>query len=177
MNLGGVGISSECSRPFKCEAWTMAEPGPTYDLTFCELRSHSLVILWKPPIYTGSSDVTGYLVDICELGSEEWRTVTEQPVSTRYLKVTQLEEGKRYIFKVRAVNSHGAGKPSEPSEPVLVHTRPGTKEISAGVDDNGNIYMSFQCSDMTDASQFFWGLAYEDITDFSRVHVETEGDM
>ncbi|XP_072107230.1 myomesin-2 isoform X2 [Mobula birostris] len=177
MNLGGVGIPSECSRPFKCEAWTMAEPGPTYDLTFCEVRSHSVVIRWKPPIYTGSSDVTGYLVDICELGSEEWRTVTEQPVSTRYLKVTQLEEGKRYIFKVRAVNSHGVGMPSEPSEPVLVHTRPGTKEISAGVDANGNIYLSFQCSDMTDASQFTWGRGYEDITDFSRAHVETEGDI
>ncbi|XP_051880796.1 myomesin-2 [Pristis pectinata] len=176
MNLGGLGLPSESSRPFKCEAWTMAEPGPTYDLTFCEVRSHSLVILWKPPIYSGTSTVTGYLVDICELGSEEWNTVNEQPVTTRYLKVTKLEEGRRYIFRVRAVNSAGAGMPSEPSEPILVHARPGTKEISSGVDAEGNIYLSFECSDMTDASQFTWGKAYEEITDFSRVCVETESE-
>ncbi|XP_069741311.1 myomesin-2 isoform X2 [Narcine bancroftii] len=174
VNLGGVGIPSDCSRPFRCEAWTMAEPGPTYDLTFCEVRNQSLVIQWKPPIYSGSSAVIGYLVDVCEMGSEEWRTVIEQPVTTRYLKVTKLEEGKRYIFQVQAVNAAGAGRPSEPSEPVLVQARPGTKEISSGVDADGNIFLSFECSDLTDASQFTWGKAYEEITDFSRVHIETE---
>ncbi|XP_067877782.1 myomesin-2 [Heterodontus francisci] len=175
VNLGGVGIPSESSRPFKCEAWTMSEPGPTYDLTFCEVRNNSLVILWKPPIFTGSSAVTGYNVDICELGSEEWRTVTEKAVTTRYFKVTNLEEGKSYFFRVRAVNAAGPGKASEPSEPVLIQARPGTKEITADVDAEGNIYLSFECQDMTDASQFSWGMAYEEITDFSKVHIETEG--
>ncbi len=37
-------------------------PGPAYDLNFSEVRSHSLVILWKAPVYTGASAVTGYLV-------------------------------------------------------------------------------------------------------------------
>ncbi|XP_078398020.1 myomesin-2 isoform X1 [Cetorhinus maximus] len=176
VNLGGVGIPSDSSRPFRCEAWTMPEPGPTYDLTFCEIRNHSLVIQWKAPIFTGSSPVTGYTVDICEASSEEWRTVTEKAVSTRYLKVTKLEEGRSYIFRVHAVNAAGQGKPSEPSEPVLIQARPGTKEITAGVDAEGNIYLNFECHEMTDASQFAWGKAYEEITDFSKVHIETEGE-
>ncbi|XP_032876566.1 LOW QUALITY PROTEIN: myomesin-2 [Amblyraja radiata] len=174
VNLGGVGIPSESSRHFKCEAWTMAEPGPTYDLTFCEVRSHSLVILWKPPLYTGASKVTGYFVDLCEMGSDEWNPVTEQPVTSRYLKVTKLEKGKRYLFRVRAVNAAGPGRPSEPSEPVLIYHRPDTKEITTGVDAEGNIYLNFKCFEMTDASQFSWGKAYEEITEFTRVHIETE---
>uniref|UniRef100_UPI00398EE294 myomesin-2 isoform X2 n=1 Tax=Pristiophorus japonicus TaxID=55135 RepID=UPI00398EE294 len=177
MNLGGVGVPSESSRAFKCEAWTMPEPGPTHDLTFCEVRNHSLVILWKPPIYTGSSAVTGYMVDVCEVGSEEWRSVTEKAVTTRYLKVTKLEEGKSYTFRVSAVNAAGPGKASEPSEPVFIQARPGTKEITTGVDAEGNIYMRFECHEMTDASQFTWGMAYEEITDFSKVHIETEGEI
>eukprot|EP00061_Rhincodon_typus_P018990 g48406.t1 len=176
VNLGGVGIPSDSSRPFKCEAWTMSEPGPVYDLTFCEIRNHSLVILWKAPIFTGHSPVTGYTVDICETGSDEWRTVTDKAVSTRYLKVTNLEEGKSYIFRVHAVNAAGQGRPSEPSEPVLIQARPGTKEITSGVDEEGNIFLSFECHDMTNASQFTWGKAYEDITDLSKVHIETDGE-
>ncbi|XP_043535108.1 myomesin-2 isoform X1 [Chiloscyllium plagiosum] len=176
MNVGGVGVPSDSSRAFKCEAWTMSEPGPPYDLTFCEIRKHSLVILWKAPIYTGNSAVTGYTVDICETDSDEWRAITEKAVSTRYLKVTNLEEGRSYIFRVHAVNTAGQGRPSEPSEPILIQVRPGTKEITSGVDAEGNIYLSFECHDMTDASQFTWGKAYEEITDFSKVHVETDGE-
>ncbi|XP_048387016.2 myomesin-2 isoform X2 [Stegostoma tigrinum] len=175
VNLGGVGIPSDSSRPFKCEAWTMSEPGPVYDLTFCEIRNNSLVILWKAPIFTGHSPVTGYTVDICETGSDEWRTITDKAVSTRYLKVTNLEEGKSYIFRVHAVNAAGQGRPSEPSEPVLIQARPGTKEITSGVDTEGNIFLSFECHDMTDASQFTWGKAYDDIPDLSKVHIETDG--
>ncbi|TXL68993.1 fibronectin type III domain-containing protein, partial [Pantoea vagans] len=46
-NLAGVGLPSAPSAPMKCEAWTMQEPGPAYDLSFSEVRGSSLVILWK----------------------------------------------------------------------------------------------------------------------------------
>lgn len=66
---------------------TPAAPGPTYDLTFCEVRDTSLVLLWKAPVYAGSSPVSGYFVDYKEEGSEEWTTVSEAPTAHRYLKV------------------------------------------------------------------------------------------
>lgn len=59
--------------------------------------------------------------------------------------------------------------------PRLV-ARAGTKEISAGVDDEGNIYLSFDCQEMTDASQFTWCKSYEEIADEDRFRVHTEGD-
>lgn len=172
-NLAGMGLPSDPSDHFKCEAWTMPEPGPSHDLTFCEVRNTSLVILWKPPIYTGKSPVTGYFVDYKEVDSEKWTTVNKTATASRYLKVKELEEGKTYVFQIRAVNASGPGKPSEVSEPVLAQARPGTEEISTGVDEEGNIYLSFNCKEKTDASQFTWSKSYEEISDESKFSVET----
>uniref|UniRef100_A0A8C0QAZ2 Myomesin 2 n=1 Tax=Canis lupus familiaris TaxID=9615 RepID=A0A8C0QAZ2_CANLF len=176
-NLAGIGQPSDPSELFKCEAWTMPEPGPAYDLTFCEVRDSSLVVLWKAPVYSGSSPVSGYFVDYKEEDSGEWSTVNEAPTASRYLKVCDLHQGKTYVFRVRAVNASGVGRPSETSEPVLVEARPGTKEISAGVDEEGNIYLGFDCQEMTDASQFTWCRAYEELAeDDHKFRVETAGD-
>ncbi|XP_014384175.1 PREDICTED: myomesin-2 [Myotis brandtii] len=175
-NLVGIGQPSDPSELFKCEAWTAPEPGPTYDLTFCEVRDTSLVLLWKAPVYAGSSPVSGYFVDYKEEGSEEWTSVSEAPTAHRYLKVCDLHQGQSYVFRVRAANASGVGKPSDPSEPVLLEARPGTKEVSAGVDEQGNIYLSFDCPEMTDASQFTWCKAYEEIADEDKFQVETVGD-
>ncbi|XP_001505790.3 myomesin-2 isoform X2 [Ornithorhynchus anatinus] len=175
-NLAGIGAASDPSEHFKCEAWTMPEPGPSYDLTFCEVRDTSLVILWKAPVYGGSSPVTGYFVDYKEEDAEEWITANETTTKNRYLKVSDLHQGKTYVFRVRAVNANGVGKPSETSEAVLVEAKPGTKEISAGVDEAGNIYLTFDCPEVTDASNFTWCKSYEEIKDDEKFNMETEGD-
>nr|XP_056712242.1 myomesin-2 [Euleptes europaea] len=174
-NIAGVGQASEPSDHFKCEAWTMPEPGPPYDLTFCEVRSTSLVILWKAPIYIGNSPVSGYFVDYKQEESEEWITFSEKPTARRYLKVTELQEGSTYVFRVRPVNDAGIGKASDISEAVLVQAKPDTKEITAGVDEEGNIYLAFDCKEITDASHFTWNKFYEEIDD-EKFKVETIGD-
>ncbi|EHB02142.1 Myomesin-2 [Heterocephalus glaber] len=175
-NVAGIGQPSDPSKLFKCEAWTAPEPGPAYDLTFCEVRDTSLVVLWKPPVYPGSSPVSGYFVDCKEVDAGEWKTVNQATAPNRYLKVCDLQRGQTYVFRVRAVNTSGPGKPSDASEPVLVEARPGTKEMSAGVDEEGNIYLGFDCQEMTDASQFTWCKSYEEIADGDRFRVHTEGD-
>uniref|UniRef100_A0A8C9UEI8 Myomesin 2 n=1 Tax=Serinus canaria TaxID=9135 RepID=A0A8C9UEI8_SERCA len=175
-NLVGIGQPSDPSEHFKCKAWTMPEPGPAYDLMICEVRNTSLVLLWKAPVYEGKSPITGYLVDYKEVDAEDWITANEKPTSKRYFKVTDLHEGHTYVFKVRAVNDAGVGKSSEISEPVLVEERPGTKEIYSGVDDEGNIYLAFECKEATDASHFAWGKSYEEIDDSHKFKIETEGN-
>lgn len=113
-NLAGVGLPSAPSESMKCEAWTMDEPGksrvdtsqttilqleqpdmmfisllqgPAYDLSFSEVRSHSLIILWKAPVYTGASAVTGYFVDMAKKGSSDFVTLNQEAVSHCYLQV------------------------------------------------------------------------------------------
>ncbi|NWQ78706.1 MPSF protein, partial [Columbina picui] len=176
-NVVGIGQPSDPSEHFKCKAWTMPEPGPAYGLTICEVRNTSLVLLWKAPVYEGKSPITGYLVDYKEVDTEDWITANEKPTSKRYFKVTDLHEGHTYVFKVRAVNDAGIGKSSEISEPVLVEARPGTKEIFSGVDEEGNIYLAFECKEATDASDFLWGKSYEEIDDFDKFKIETEENL
>ncbi|XP_074803884.1 myomesin-2 isoform X3 [Natator depressus] len=175
-NLVGIGLPSDPSEHFMCKAWTMPEPGPAYDLTFCEVRNTSLVLLWKAPVYIGDSPLTGYFVDYKEVDSEEWTTANEKQISHCYLEVNDLHEGKTYVFKVRAVNKAGIGKSSDISEPVLVEAKPGTKEITADVDEEGNIYLAFDCPEVTEASDFTWSKSYEEITDLDKFNVETTGE-
>uniref|UniRef100_A0A7N8WKH6 Myomesin 2a n=1 Tax=Mastacembelus armatus TaxID=205130 RepID=A0A7N8WKH6_9TELE len=175
-NLVGVGLPSDPSPPLKCEAWTMEEPGPAYDLRFSEVRSHSLVILWKAPVYTGASSVTGYFVDMAKKGSSEFVTLNQETVNRRYLQVTGLEEGETYVFRVRAVNAKGVGKPSELSDPVCARPLPGTKEIVAGVDEEtGDIFLSLEACEVSEMSEFVWSKNYKTIGDCPRVSVSTKG--
>uniref|UniRef100_A0A2K5LGG1 Myomesin 2 n=1 Tax=Cercocebus atys TaxID=9531 RepID=A0A2K5LGG1_CERAT len=148
VNLAGIGEPSDPSEHFKCEAWTMPEPGESL-----------------PPGHLPSSTQAGW----------EGASVTVAQASPAFT-VCDLQQGKTYVFRVRAVNANGVGKPSDMSEPVLVEARPGTKEISAGVDEQGNIYLAFDCQEMTDASQFTWCKSYEEIADDERFKIETVGD-
>ncbi|XP_037748723.1 myomesin-1 isoform X1 [Chelonia mydas] len=176
-NLAGVGTPSPPTRSFKCEEWTIAVPGPPHDLLYTEVRKDSLVLLWKPPVYIGRSPVTGYYVDVkeTEATDEHWRSVNEKPIANKFLKVSGLKEGVSYLFRVRATNQAGVGKPSDTTDPVIAETRPGTKEVEVDVDDNGVISLNFECDQMSSDSKFVWSKNYEPIEDESRLAFDTKG--
>uniref|UniRef100_A0A8B9UEG1 Myomesin 3 n=1 Tax=Anas zonorhyncha TaxID=75864 RepID=A0A8B9UEG1_9AVES len=176
VNMAGVGEVSEPSDAFKCEEWTMPEPGPPYDVKFTEVRDSSLMLHWQAPLYTGAGPVTGYYVDVCEEGSEEWKQINKQPVATTHMKVSDLETGKCFIFRVRALNKAGIGPPSLPSDPVVAKTKPGTNEIELGVDEEGLIYMAFEAPEKNDSSEFIWSKDYEGPPDADRVRTEEKGN-
>uniref|UniRef100_A0A8C2WK87 Myomesin 2a n=1 Tax=Cyclopterus lumpus TaxID=8103 RepID=A0A8C2WK87_CYCLU len=178
-NMAGVGVASAPSAPLKCEAWTMEEPGPAYDLSFSEVRGRSLVLLWKAPVYTGAGPVTGYLVDMAKKGSSEFITLTQERVKRcfrGFLQVSGLEEGETYVFRVRSVNSRGVGRPSDLSEPVCAKALPGTQEIVAGVDEvTGDVFLSLEACEICETSKFVWSKNYKAIGDCPRVVVTETG--
>ncbi|NWX77005.1 MYOM3 protein, partial [Alca torda] len=176
MNMAGVGEVSEPSDLFRCEEWTMPEPGPPYDVKCTEVRDSSLTLHWEAPLYTGAGPVTGYYVDMCEEGSEEWNQINKQSIATTHMKVSDLETGKSYIFRVRALNKAGIGPPSLPSDPVVAKTKPGTNEIELGVDEEGFIYMAFEAPEKNDSSEFIWSKDYEGPPGADRVQIEEKGN-
>ncbi|KAF3686335.1 Myomesin-2 165 kDa connectin-associated protein [Channa argus] len=178
-NLAGLGPASEHSEDFTCEAWTMPEPGPAYDLTFCEVRDNSVVVEWKKPVYTGSGPITGYHVEYAKKGTSDWTTANKTAVSHSFLKVTGLEVGNTYLFRVRAVNAAGVGMASLPSDPVTAKAVEGSQEVSCVVDKkSGDIVLSFESCQMNAGSQFIWKKDYKEITDFSKgVVIKTEGNQ
>ncbi|KAM9022411.1 myomesin-1 isoform 1-T1 [Ara ararauna] len=176
-NLAGVGTPSQPSQPFKCEEWTIAVPGPPHDVTCSEVRKDSLVLLWKEPVYTGRSPIVGYYVDMKETEAKEdrWKSVNEKPLQNKYLKIGGLKQGVSYVFRVRATNQAGVGKPSDITSPVIAETRPGTKEVEVVVDDNGAISLKFECDQMSPNSKFVWSKNYEPIEDDTRLNIDTKG--
>uniref|UniRef100_A0A674JEN9 Myomesin 3 n=1 Tax=Terrapene triunguis TaxID=2587831 RepID=A0A674JEN9_9SAUR len=175
-NMAGVGKVSEPSDLFKCEEWTMPQPGPPYDVRFTEVRDANLMLHWEAPLYTGAGPVTGYYIDVCEEGSEEWKQLNKQPTASTHMRASDLEMGKCYIFRVRALNKAGIGPPSIPSDPVVVETKPGINEIELGVDKEGFLYMAFETPDMCDSSEFIWSKDYEGPPDPNRVRTEDKGN-
>ncbi|KAL1006863.1 hypothetical protein UPYG_G00078220 [Umbra pygmaea] len=177
-NMAGVGIPSLPSDTFVCEEWTIAVPGPPHDLQVTEVRAKSMVLLYKPPVYQGRDPVNGYYIDIkeAEAAEEAWRGVNEKAVSNNYMKIQIPKEGESFVFRVRAQNKAGVGKTSQPTEPVLAETKPGTQEIVVDVDDDGVISLNFACSNLTPDSKFVWCKNYEEITDDTRLAVETKGE-
>ncbi|TKS87631.1 Myomesin-1 190 kDa connectin-associated protein 190 kDa titin-associated protein [Collichthys lucidus] len=177
-NIAGVGIPSQPSDTFLCEEWTIAVPGPPHDLQIREVRSDSLVLLWKPPIYQGRDPVNGFYIDIkeAEAPEEAWRGVNTKATEKLYFKVKNLKEGETYVFRVRAQNKAGVGKTSDVTEPVPAETKPGTKEIVVDVNDDGIVSLNFECCNMTPDSKFVWSKSYEEITESSRMTIETKGN-
>ncbi|XP_026130757.1 myomesin-2-like isoform X3 [Carassius auratus] len=175
-NLAGVGLPSQPSKAFACEAWTMAEPGPAYDISFWEVRDTSVLVQWKPPVYSGDCPITGYFLDMAKKGTSDFAAVNAEPIGHCYLKVAGLETGASYVFRVRALNAKGVGKASDVSDPVCAKAMPGTKEIVCGVDEEtGDIFLKFEACEVSETSQFTWSKSYKEITESSRVSITSSG--
>ncbi|TKS79626.1 M-protein, striated muscle [Collichthys lucidus] len=176
MNMAGVSKASLPSAALECKEWTITVPGGPIGLHVLEVRDTSAVILWEPPTYNGRTPVNGYYLDlkVTSAGEEGWKAAHEKVNKNKYMKVTGLKAGTSYVFRVRAQNLAGVGKPSAVLGPILAQTRPGTKEIYVDVDDDGVISMIFECSEMKEGSQFIWSKNYKAITDTSRLTIVTE---
>uniref|UniRef100_A0A8C5E8X9 Myomesin-3-like n=1 Tax=Gouania willdenowi TaxID=441366 RepID=A0A8C5E8X9_GOUWI len=174
-NKVGVGKPSEPSDYFLCEKWTMPEPGCPYDLGVREVRDGSLVLLWEAPLYEGRGPVNGYFLEV-SIGtqSEEWTALNDNPIIDTHFKVSGLETGQTYRFRVSAANEAGVGCPSLPTEPIVCQTSPGTKNIEIGVDDDGFIFLGYEVEEMNDESEFLWNKNYSEPIKAGRVKEETK---
>ncbi|XP_061777038.1 myomesin 1a (skelemin) isoform X1 [Nerophis ophidion] len=176
MNMAGVSKGSLPSAPLECKEWTLTVPGAPVGLHFLEVRDSSVVVLWEAPAFDGRTPVNGYYLDMKEAQAPEkgWKAVHEKANESKYMKVSGLEAGTSYVFRVRAQNLAGVGRPSAVSGPVLAETLPGTKEVCVEVDDDGVISMVFECSEMSEGSEFVWSKNYQTITDTSRLTIINE---
>uniref|UniRef100_A0A8C9X9D4 Myomesin 1a (skelemin) n=1 Tax=Sander lucioperca TaxID=283035 RepID=A0A8C9X9D4_SANLU len=176
MNMAGVSKASLASAALECKEWTITVAGAPVGLHVLEVRDTSVVVLWEPPAFNGRTPVNGYYLDVkkASAGEEGWKAAHEKANKMKYMKVTGLKAGTSYVFRVRAQNLAGVGKPSAVLGPILAQTHPGTKEIYVDVDDDGVISMIFECSEMKEGSEFVWSKNYQTITDTSRLTIITE---
>lgn len=77
-------------------------------------------ISWEPPLFDGGSEITSYVIELRDRTSVQWSPVMVTKSQDRTATVNDVIENKEYIFRVRAENKAGRGKPSAATDPVKI---------------------------------------------------------
>ncbi|KAG1672466.1 Twitchin [Nymphon striatum] len=111
------------------------KPGPPRGpLTYPETTNTSITLAWKKPDDDGGAEITGYIIEKCEVGSDRWSPVQGYCPNTQFT-VRNLDEGKKYKFRVMAETIHGIsesleGKPVVAKNPFDAPDAPGTPQVT-----------------------------------------------
>ncbi|XP_006159532.1 myomesin-3 [Tupaia chinensis] len=101
-------------------------PSPPTNVHASEIRETYVILGWEEPRPRGRAPLT-YSLEKSVIGSGTWEAIpSDTPVKSPRFALLDLEKGKSYVFRVRAINQHGMSDASEPSEPIALRARPAT---------------------------------------------------
>lgn len=80
-----------------------------------DVTHEGMTLTWNPPEDNGGSTIAGYIIERKEARSDRWMRINKNPVTMTRYRSSGLIEGLEYEFRITAINSRGAGKPSESS--------------------------------------------------------------
>lgn len=83
---------------------------PEGPLEVTEIYKDRCHLSWKPPKDDGGLPIEHYVVEAMDLSTKKWVEVGKIQEDTR-CGVPGLEAGKKYKFRVKAVNSEGESEP------------------------------------------------------------------
>ncbi|KAI8488689.1 Titin-like, partial [Branchiostoma belcheri] len=114
-----VQVSNVCGEVSKnINLVVLDRPGPPRNIVVKYVKKDSCVLNWDIPEDDGGSQITNYIVERRLPNENLWRNVTSN-IRSRVSKVTGLNEGYSYFFRVKAENKYGIGLPVETTEPTL----------------------------------------------------------
>lgn len=93
----------------------VAIPGPPSRPEVLDVTHEGMTLTWKPPEDNGGSTIAGYIIERKEAHSDRWMRINKNPVTMTRYRSSGLIEGLEYEHRITAINSRGAGKPSESS--------------------------------------------------------------
>lgn len=88
------------------------KPGKPVNFAFEDIRNTSVVCKWDPPVDNGGSEILNYIVEKKDATKDDtgWVNISSA-VKGCSVPVTNLIEGKEYIFRVTGENKFGPGPP------------------------------------------------------------------
>ncbi|OXB72291.1 UNVERIFIED_CONTAM: hypothetical protein H355_003824 [Colinus virginianus] len=124
-----------------------ASPGAPDAPEIIGVSKDTITISWKAPRKSGSSRITGYIVQKRKKGTMTWVPVNSTPIADKKLKITSLKKGLQYEFCVAAVNASGMGDVSAPSQAVFARdsTKPPgqVKDLKATISDSTSVTLTW----------------------------------
>lgn len=98
-------------------------PGPPGAIAFKDVTRGALTIMWDAPSNDGGSRIHHYMVDKREASRLAWQEVSSK-CSRQMIRITGLDIGVPYLFRVTAVNQYGKGEAREMTEPIIATEEP-----------------------------------------------------
>lgn len=103
--------------PFKSLPSAIPDAPSTPEIT--AVTRESITIAWKQPKSDGGNHVFGYHLQMKDKNSILWQTVNKMVIRATHYKVTNINAGLIYEFKVAAENAAGVSAFSKVSDAVL----------------------------------------------------------
>ncbi|XP_072180963.1 twitchin-like [Diadema setosum] len=80
----------------------------------------SVDLRWTPPTDHGGCRLSGYFVEKCEVGKDQWVRINRTAMREANFVVGDLSLNCKYKFRVSAENKAGVGPPSDATDAVLI---------------------------------------------------------
>ncbi|GMT25440.1 hypothetical protein PFISCL1PPCAC_16735 [Pristionchus fissidentatus] len=87
-------------------------PGAPTSTEVSNVGTDFVQLSWSRPTDDGGGRIRGYFVEKKEVGTEAWVRLTASPVGGHHYDIGNLIDGRKYEFRVMAVNDAGAGEPA-----------------------------------------------------------------
>lgn len=95
-------------------------PDPPQNVIVENVNKFGATVSWEPPLSDGGSEITSYIIELRDRTSVNWAPVMVTKPHERTAIINDVIENKEYIFRVKAENRAGIGKPSAATNPVKI---------------------------------------------------------
>lgn len=95
-------------------------PDAPEDVAVETVNKFGATISWKPPKFDGGSEITAYVIELRDRTSVKWEAALVCSPQDLSATLNDVVENKEYIFRVRAENRAGVGRPSPATNPVKI---------------------------------------------------------
>lgn len=108
-NEAGNGAPSTASSKITAKD-PIPPPPPVTGVKVSDMTDSAAALEWETPADIQKYAFNGYVVEKCKEGTTNWTACNDIPTRSNRFKVTRLQSGDRYSFRVRTVNDGGFGE-------------------------------------------------------------------